>query len=223
MTEFDLQDLLGILQLDALEVGDGVGGLQRIFQRGDRGDQFLREGGDHLRDLLELVARHCAPARRSPTPLRRVSGELDVRLEVGFLRHELAQLEAVIPCTSRRTVPSGARSRRWTVAIVPTWYRSAGAGRFQLGVDGGHQPHQLVAADHVIDQLDRARLPNRERHGGVGIDHDPAQGQDRQDVRIFGRIFAPDSALEPLSFLGMCENMAGISIANSSSSASPIH
>ena len=47
---------LGILQFHALQVGDGIDRLEGVFDGGDRGDQFARDGRDHLGDVLELIA-----------------------------------------------------------------------------------------------------------------------------------------------------------------------
>ena len=55
LRRIDFQQFLGVLQIDALEIRDRVDRLQRVFQRRDGIDQFLRKRGDHLRDLLELV------------------------------------------------------------------------------------------------------------------------------------------------------------------------
>ena len=51
-----LQQRLGFLQVHALEIGDGIDRLQRIFDRNHRGHQLARDGRDHLGDVLELVA-----------------------------------------------------------------------------------------------------------------------------------------------------------------------
>ncbi len=74
------------------------------------------------------------------------------------------------------------------MATVPDRIQVVGTGLFQLGVDAGHQADQLVAADHLVHQLDRARLPDRQRDGRLGIDDHPPQRQDRQHIGILGAI-----------------------------------
>ncbi len=94
-TEFKLQDLLGVLHVHALEIGDGIGGLERVLHRGNGAGQLLREGGDHLGDLLELVAGIAGQGIDLHALFDVFRGQLDVGLEIRLLLDELAQAEAV--------------------------------------------------------------------------------------------------------------------------------
>ena len=68
-----------------------------------------------------------------------------------------------------------------------------GARRVQLGVAGGDHDQHPVGAQHVVDELDRALLPHRERgHRFREGDHLP-QRQHRE--RVGQRLAGPDRLL----------------------------
>ena len=67
------------------------------------------------------------------------------------------------PWTIRRTLPSGARASWWIMPTVPTRWRSSGVGRLRLRIALRHQRQQPVAAHHVVDEPDGARLADDER------------------------------------------------------------
>ena len=78
VTEVDLEQCLGLGQVHALEIGDGIDDLQRVIDGGDGGDQLAREGGDHLGDVGELVAG-VARQRFDLQPFFDVSGASEMR------------------------------------------------------------------------------------------------------------------------------------------------
>ena len=67
------------------------------------------------------------------------------------------------PPTRIWSVPSGILIILWTTAIVPTVVDVVEARRLDRGVAGGDEREQPVAGDDVVDQPDRALLPDRER------------------------------------------------------------
>ena len=58
-------------------------------------DQLLREGRDHLRDLLELVAGVARQRVDLQALFDGLGMQLDPRLEIGLLRNELPHPEAI--------------------------------------------------------------------------------------------------------------------------------
>ena len=69
------------------------------------------------------------------------------------------------------------------MAAVPTRYRSSGRRLLRILVALGDQGQHAVAAHHVVDELDRARLADGQGHDGLGKDDGAAaQRQHRQGV-----------------------------------------
>ena len=183
----DLEQLLGVRQIHALEVGNGVDGLQRIFDGLDGSDQLARDGGDHIGDVAELVAGVAGQGfdlHAVFDGLRvKVNVGLQVRLKLGEFTHPEAghalnqQTDGAIG-GAEQAVDHGDDAQR--VEIF-------GFGDLQLGVARGDQANQAVlAGDNIVHQADGARLPNGERYGGVGVNHQAAQRQDGQDCRQLG-------------------------------------
>ena len=87
------------------------------------------------------------------------------------------------PWTRIRRVPSGTRISLWTIAAVPTSYRSSQPGSSTSSFFDGDEREHPVAGDDVVDQLDRALLADRERRHRLREDDRLLQRQDRQDGR----------------------------------------
>ena len=60
---------------------------------------------------------------------------------------------------------------------------SSKPGRLDLGVARGHQHEHPLAADHVVDQRNRALLPDREGDRRFGEDDGVLEGEDRKGRR----------------------------------------
>ena len=60
-----------------------------------------------------------------------------------------------------------------------------GHGVLDVGGLGGHQPHLLVSAQDLVDELHRTWLAHSQGHQGIGEDHRVFEGQDGQ-VRLRG-------------------------------------
>ena len=63
---------------------------------------------------------------------------------------------------------------------TPTSCRSLGPGRLEVGLAAGDHHEHPVAGQHVVDELDRALLADRQRRQRVGERHGLAQRQHRQ-------------------------------------------
>ena len=87
------------------------------------------------------------------------------------------------PWTRIRSVPSGTCSILWTIATVPISWMSSQPG---VSIDGsrvGHEREHALAGDDVVDQPDRALLPDRERGRHLREDDHLLQRQHRQRRR----------------------------------------
>ncbi len=116
----ELQDLLRVLDVHALEVGDGIGRLERVFDRGDRAGQLLGKEG-----IICVICWNWSRALRARASISMPSSMTSGASSMWALRYGSSwtnspRRKRSMPCTSRRMVPSGARNSRWTMAIVPT-------------------------------------------------------------------------------------------------------
>ena len=106
----------------------------------------------------------------------------------GSVCDELAELaRAGAPCTRMRSVPSGTLIMRATVAGHAHVVELVGAGLLDLGVARGDHHEHPVAAQHVVHELDRALLADRQRGERVGEGHGVLQRQHRQRRRAARR------------------------------------
>src|SRR5690606_1076511 len=62
-------------------------------------------------------------------------------------------------------------------------------GLLVIRVVAGDERHETVAAYHVVDEANRARLPYEQRNRRLGVNNQTAQRQDGQLIRDLGDIF----------------------------------
>ena len=139
--------------------------------------------GDLLDDLgegaLDVAGQRLELGRR----LDHVGQRLDPRDQVGLLGdvlgdpHPLGRLnEDPDRAVGHLEHPGDDPDHADVVELV-------GAGLVELGVAGGDQDERALAAEHVVDQLDRALLADRQRGQRVGIGDHVLQRQHRQRRR----------------------------------------
>ena len=112
-----------------------------------------------------------------------VGDGLDLGAQVGLFLEVAATRMRSMPWTISRTVPSGVRSMRWTMAAVPTRIHLVGRRLLHFGVLRGKKADDALIGrfrQRVIHQADGALLADRQRQPHHGVDHHPAQRQDRQ-------------------------------------------
>jgi hypothetical protein len=185
-----LKEPLSIRQLHPLIVGNRVGHLEGILQHQDGADDLPGQRRGQIGDLLELILRR-PDLRLDLHPfLRRLRAKAHPGDEVGLEAGELVKLETGQAVDDQSDRPIGRteealdrRHRSDSIEVLR-------AGKLQLRITRRHQADEPPRTGHIIDELDGARLPDRQRHGGVRIHDQTPQGQDGQTLRDPGALFA---------------------------------
>ena len=182
-----LEQVLLLLGLEPQRARDEVRQRRGIVEVGDRELQLLRQVRDVLDDARERLL-HVAHERRELRPLvHDVRLGDDARDEVGLLGLELLDphARAGLDEDAQRAVghlhhPRDRADHADAIQLV----RSRRVGL--RGAAGDHDEHP-VAAQHVVDQPDRALLPHRQRGQGVRERDRVAERQHRQPLGQLGR------------------------------------
>ena len=179
-----LQQRLLLLDLDPQRAGDQVRERGRVLEVGDRHLQLLGEVRDLLDDAGERLL-DVAHQRGQLRALLDLVGELgDARDEVGLLADPTPRsARAGRPGRGSAALPSGTLSMRATTPATPTRVQLVGPGRLQVRVLGAEHHQHPVADEHVVDELDRALLADRQRRQRVRVGDRVAQREDREALR----------------------------------------
>ena len=142
--------------------------------------QLLGQVGDEPDDLREQSLRVAGQRLELSALFDHVRHLLELADEVRLLRHGSREPDAMnaLDEDPQRAVGNAEqlvddRGRADRVEVVPERH-------LDVGVADGEQPEQAVAADDVVDQPDRALLPDRERRHRVREDDRLLERQDRQ-------------------------------------------
>ncbi len=175
-----LEQLLALLGLDPERAGDHVRELGRVVEVRDRHLQLLRQVRHLLDDLAEGVLHVAGERLELGGLLDHVGVLLDARDEVRLGGDEVGQPHALPalhedPQRAVRDLDHARDGSRHPHAV-----EVVRAGALDVGVlRGDHHQHPL-AGQHVVDQLDRALLPDRERRERVRERDGVLQRQHRQ-------------------------------------------
>ena len=188
-----LEQLLLFGGRDPQRAGDQVAERRRVVDVGDRHLQLLGQVGDVLDDLGE-GALHVAGQRLQLGPLLADVGQLgDPGDEVGLLGDVGAELHPLRSLDEDAQGAVGDLQHAGDDADDADAVEPVGPRLLVLGVAGGDHRQHPVGAEHVVDQLDRALLADRERGQRLGIGDGLAQRQDRQ--RVGQRLVGADRVL----------------------------
>ncbi len=178
-----LEQPLLLLGRDPQCPGDQIAERRGIVDVGDRQLQLFRQVWDLLDDLREGPLHVAGQCLELGAGVGLGVGQLvdsgdQVRLlgDVGPEPHPLRPLDQDPQRFVRHLHHPGDDADDADVVEV------ARAGLLVLGVTRGDHHQQPVGAEHVVDQLDRARLAHRERRDRVGEGDRFAQRQDRERV-----------------------------------------
>jgi hypothetical protein len=180
-TDIDLlQQRLLLLGRQPQRAGDQVAERRRVVDVGDRQLELLGQVGHQLDDpgegLLD-VARQRGQLGRLDDDIREL---LDAGDEIGKLAGPFSELDPLGPLHEDSQRPIGdldhAGDRTDDTDIVELVW----SGRLQLRAARGDHDQQTIAGQHVVDQLDRALLPDGQRRERVGQRDRLAQRQHRQ-------------------------------------------
>ena len=181
-----LEQPLLVLGLDPQRRRDHVRQLRRVVDVRDRHLEFLGEIRQLLDDPRER-ALHVANERLQLGRGDHLVGRLrDAGDEVGLGGHELAQLDplAALDEDANRAVRHLQHARHNT--HDPHAVEVVGAGLLVVGVLRRDHHEHAVAAEHVVHELDRALLPDRERHHRVRERHAVPKREHGQRIRERG-------------------------------------
>ena len=175
-----LEELLLLLGLQAERPRDHVGELRRVVEVRHRDLQLLREVGNLLDDLGEgrlHVAVERLELRRGLDDVRRL---LDAGHHVGLGGAEVLELDPLraVHQDPQRAVrhlehPRDHPGHACAVHVVRAWL-------LQLRVGARDHHEHSVPAQHVVHELDRAILPDRQRGERLGEGDGVAERQHRQ-------------------------------------------
>ena len=142
--------------------------------------QLLRQVGDLLDDLRE-GALHVARQRLElGSWIDHVGQRLDPRHQVGLVGHVVAHPHPFGALDEDSDRPVGDLEHPRDDARDPDVVELVGPGLIHLRVAGGNQDQRPLPGEHLVDELDRALLPDRQRRQGIRIrDHLP-EGEHRQ-------------------------------------------
>ena len=179
-----LQELLLLLGREPQRPGDEVAQRARVVDVGDRELELLGQVGQVLDDRAEGLP----DVARQRLELGRALGLgvgqlLDLGHEVGRLARPLPDPHPLGALDEDAQGPvrdlEHARDRADDADVV----QLLGAGDLDRGVLRGDHDQHAVAGQHVVDELDRALLADRQRRERVRQGHGLAQRQDGQRGR----------------------------------------
>ena len=174
------EQLLLLGGVDAEGAGDQVGERARVVDVGDRQLQLLRQVGDLLDDLREGALDVAAERLELGARLDLLGQLRDPRDQVRLVGDEVVEADALGRLDEDPQGAVGDFDHPLDHADDADAVE-VGRGRLVLlrVARGDHHQHP-VAAEDVVDELDRARLADRERGDRVGEGDRVAQRQDRQ-------------------------------------------
>ncbi len=177
-----LQQLLLLLDRDAQRAGDQVAERRGLVEVGDGELQLLGQVGDLLDDLAEGVLDVAGERLELGRGLDHVGDRLDAGDQVGVLGDVVVDPDPLAALDEDAEGPVGDLHHPRHRAGDPDLVQVVGPGGVVLGILRGDHRQQPIAREHVVDQLDRALLADRERGQGVGEGDRLAQRQHGQRV-----------------------------------------
>ena len=178
-----LEQLLLLLDRDPQRAGDQVRERRGIVDVGYRELKLLGQIRDLLDDLAERPLHVAGQGLELGRGLDLVGKLLDPRHEVGPLGDELAQPHALGRLDEDADRPVRDLEHARDHPGHPDVVELVRPRLLDLGVAGGDQHQGALAREHVVDQLHRALLADRQRSQGVRIGDHLLQRQDRQRRR----------------------------------------
>jgi hypothetical protein len=176
-----LEQALLLLGLDAQRAGDEMAQRAGVVDVGDRQLQLLGQVRVALDDRGEGLA-HVAHERLELGALRRRDIGLlgDLGHEIGGLAQPAVDVHALAALDEHAHGPVGHLDHAGDRADHADLVELRRPGRLDLRVARSDHHQHPVAAQHVVDEADRALLADRQRRQGVGQRDRLAQRQDRQ-------------------------------------------
>ena len=176
-----LEQPLLLLALQAQRAGDEVAERARVVDVGDRELQLLGE----VRIALDDRGERLLDVAHQRLELGRLGGNLvgqlgDLGHEVGRLAHPAVDVDALAALDEDAHRPVGDLDHARDRADHADLEQVVGAGHLLVRMARGDHDQHAVAAQHVVDQRDRALLADGERDQRVGERDRLAQRQDRQ-------------------------------------------
>ena len=176
-----LEQLLLLLDRDPQGAGDQVAEGRGVVDVGDRQLQLLGQVGDLLDDLREGALDVAGQRLEFGRLLDLLVGQLgDPRDQVGLLGDVGAEADPLGALDEDAQRAVGDLDHPGDDADDADLVEVLGAGLVVLGVARGDHDQHPVAAEHVVDELDRALLADRQRGQRLGEGDRLAQRQDRQ-------------------------------------------
>ncbi len=176
----ELEDRLLLLRLQPQRRGDEVAERPGVVDVRGGDPQLLGQVGDEPGDPREQSLRVAGQRLQLPALLDHVRHLLELAHEVRLLHHGSREPDAMNALDEDPQRPVGNaeqlvddRGRADRIEVVPERH-------LDVRVADGEQPEQAVAGDDVVDQPDRALLPDRERRHRVREDDRLLERQDRQ-------------------------------------------
>jgi hypothetical protein len=174
------QQLLLLGGLDPQRPGDQVGERARVVDVGDGQLQLLRQVGDLLDDLREGALDVAAERLQFGARFDLVGHLGDPGDEVGAVADVVVEAHALGRLDEDPQRPVRHFHHPLDHADDAHLVEVVGGRLLQLRVLGGDHHQHPIAAEDVVDQLDRARLADRQRGDRVREGDRVAQRQDRQ-------------------------------------------
>ncbi len=176
-----LEQLLALGQRQPAQIGgDEIGKQARIVDVGQRDRQLVGQVGLHLDDARELRLYVTGERLDLVGDVDHVRIRLEPPDQVGIVAHRLEQANTAHALYQQAQRPVGhlehPRDRclgAHRVDVVPTRL-------LDILLPDSDQRHVPLAADDVVDELDRALLPDGERHHRIGKDDGLLERQERQ-------------------------------------------
>ena len=188
-----LQQLLLLLDADPQGAGDQVAERRRVVDVGDRHLQLLRQVGDLLDDLREGALDVAGQRLQLGAGLDHVGQLGDPRHQVGLLADVGVEPDPLGPLDEDAQRAVGDLDHAGDDADHADLVEVVGAGLLVLGIARGDHDQHPVAAEDVVDELDRALLPDRQRRQRLREGDGVAQRQHRQ--RLGQRLVGADRVL----------------------------
>ncbi len=177
-----LEELLLLLGLDPQRPGDRVRELRRVVEVRDRDLELLGQVGDLLDDPREHRLHVAVERLELGRRLDLVRRLLDAGDHVGLGAHELLELHALSSVHEDPKRPVGHLEHPRHHAGHAHAIDVVRARLLDLRVLAHHHHEHPVPAEHVVHELDRALLADRERSERLGEGHGVPQRQDRQHL-----------------------------------------